>query len=74
MLQVVENYKKETSGNFRVEKKSEIKSLLARFNGRIEMNEKKVSDLENGAIEFIKFEDWKEKKEKKKRASGACGK
>lgn len=74
MLQVVENYKKETSGNFRVEKKSEIKSLLARFNGRIEMNEKKVSDLENGSIEFIKFEDQKERKKKMKRASGACGK
>lgn len=55
-------------------KKYEIKSLLARFNGRIEMNEEEVSDLEGGSIEFIRFEDQKEKKNNNERASGTCGK
>lgn len=56
-------------------KKYEIKSLLARFNSRIEINEEKVSYVEDRSIEFIKFEDQKLKKKQQikklmKRASG----
>ena len=47
-------------------KKYEVKSLLARFNSRIEINEEKVSDLEDRSIEFTKFEDQKLKKNNKK--------
>lgn len=47
-------------------KKYEAKSLLARFNSRIEINEEKVSDLEDRSIEFTKFEDQKFKKKQQK--------